>query len=165
MKAISIKQPYANLVVEPDLNNLGFGIKPIENRSWPCPEKYIGQRVLIHASGKPVPYGSLGDILTQAQYDSLNRNFAPFTFLNCGEIIGSVEIVDCVVNHHSIWAEKTNQNEVCLNGIPLYHVTQKEGVIYNWVLANPIKFEKPIPAKGKLRFWEFDIEKYNICKK
>ena len=43
MKAISIKQPWASLIAH--------GIKDIENRTWKCPQKYIGQRVLIHASG------------------------------------------------------------------------------------------------------------------
>ncbi len=43
MKTISIKQPWASLIVH--------GIKDIENRTWACPKKYIGQRVLIHASG------------------------------------------------------------------------------------------------------------------
>lgn len=42
MKAISIKQPWASLIAH--------GIKDIENRTWKCPQKYIGQRVLIHAS-------------------------------------------------------------------------------------------------------------------
>ena len=46
MKAITIKQPWASLIVH--------GIKDIENRTWACPWKYIGHRVLIHASGKPV---------------------------------------------------------------------------------------------------------------
>lgn len=43
MKVISIKQPWASLIAH--------GIKDIENRTWKCPQKYIGQRVLIHASG------------------------------------------------------------------------------------------------------------------
>lgn len=43
MKAISIKQPWASLIA--------YGIKDFENRTWKCPQKYIGQRVLIHASG------------------------------------------------------------------------------------------------------------------
>ena len=52
-----------------------------------------------------------------------------------GSIIGSVEIVDCVINYSSIWADKG---------------------VYNWVLANPVLFKKPIPAKGRLSFWEYD---------
>ena len=69
-------------------------------------------------------------------------------------IIGSVEIVDCVINHPSIWAEKW--------------VTKKwhNGVwggtfdlqLYNWVLSNPILFDKPIlNVKGKLGFWDYDL--------
>ena len=49
--------------------------------------------------------------------------------------IGSVEIVDCVVDYSSIWAEKG---------------------VYNWVLANPILYSKPIEnVKGKLSFWDY----------
>jgi len=59
--------------------------------------------------------------------------------LPLGAIIGSVELVDCVINHPSIWAEKSTA----------------EHYIYNWVLANPILFPEPIPAKGKLSFWNF----------
>lgn len=59
-----------------------------------------------------------------------------------GCIIGSVEIVDCVQNHPSIWAEKG---------------------VYNWVLANPVLFNKPIEnVKGKLSFWDFDLKEEAI---
>jgi len=33
MKAITIKQPWASLIVH--------GIKDIENRTWSCPKKYL----------------------------------------------------------------------------------------------------------------------------
>lgn len=45
-KAISVKQPWAYL--------LCAGIKPIENRTWPLPEKHKGERTFIHAGAKPV---------------------------------------------------------------------------------------------------------------
>lgn len=70
-------------------------------------------------------------------------------------IIGSVEIVDCVINHSSIWAEKTENYTVGMNPKLHENVTGRK-VIYNWVLANPVLFEKPIPAKGRLSFWEYD---------
>ena len=31
--------------------------------------------------------------------------------------------------------------------------------IYNWVVTDPILFDHPIPCKGKLSFWNFDIPK------
>lgn len=128
MKAITIKQPWASLIVH--------GIKNIENRTWSCPKKYLGQRVLIHSSGKPLNYDNFYDsILTNEQLLALpeNKEWKDFSFCT-GSIIGSIEIVDCVQYHSSIWAEKK---------------------VYNWVLANPILFPEPIPAKGKLSFWEY----------
>lgn len=131
MKAITIKQPWAFLIVH--------GIKDIENRTWACPEKYIGHRVLIHASGKPVETRNPNSVFTKAQWDSLPVEFQ--RKIICAEgivnsaIIGSVMITDCVVNHPSIWAEKG---------------------VYNWVLSNAVLFSEPIPVKGKLSFWDFD---------
>ena len=67
MKAITIKQPWASLIVH--------GIKNIENRTWPCPKKYLGQRVLIHSSGKPLNYDNFYDsILTNEQLLALPEN-------------------------------------------------------------------------------------------
>lgn len=136
MKAITVKQPWASLIVE--------GIKDIENRTWPT--KFRG-RVLVHAGASPVKFNALGDILTQQQFDILKGNVNPFIGNYLGAIIGSVEIVDCVINHPSIWADKTSIGKC----YPM-------PVIYNWILANPIKFNKPIPAKGKLSFWDFADE-------
>ena len=128
MKAITIKQPWASLIVH--------GIKDIENRTWSCPDKYIRQRVLIHSSGC---HGKKFEInLTDEQMEqafSLISETSTSGKWAFGEIIGSVEIVDCVQNHPSIWAEKG---------------------VYNWVLANPILYANPIEnVKGKLSFWDY----------
>lgn len=127
MKAITIKQPWASLIVH--------GIKDIENRTWTCPKKYIGQRVLIHASAKPdkEPYMIFNDTQSNA-IDDFIMDVCGYYQQN-GSIIGSIEIVDCVINHPSIWAEKG---------------------VYNWVLSNPIIFESPIEnVNGKLSFWDY----------
>lgn len=147
MKALTIKQPWASLIVE--------GVKDIENRTWKCPEKYIGQRVLIHASKIPINFkfeikgqASANEIQIASMLNHCEENNL------YGAIIGSVEIVDCVINHTSIWAEKTEGVTDCNTNefIP----RRKPRPIYNWVLANPIMFPEPIPAKGKLSFWEFN---------
>lgn len=145
MRAITIKQPWASLIVE--------GIKDVENRTWRCPQKYIGKRVLVHAGMdnllKRVKYGDTIQFMTPEQIEyvirTYERNLAIFgTNLPTGAIIGSVKIVDCVVNHESIWAEQSDDHQI---------LTMRP--IYNWVLANPIKFPEPIPCKGKLSFWEY----------
>ncbi len=144
MKTISIKQPWASLIIE--------GIKDIENRTW---KTSFRGTVLVHASGKPI--GKITDLLTQDQFDSLNVNrFAPewLQLLMAGRytnsaILGTVDIVDCVINHPSIWAEK---------GTLIYDTNLQIVPIYNWVLANPVKFNQPIlNVKGKLSLWDYKI--------
>lgn len=173
MKAITDKQPWASLIVE--------GIKDVENRTWPCPKKYIGKRVLIHAGiSKTLDHIPLDGIFSEQQLWNLRSSFTEIELCKRtyphGAIIGSVEIVDCVINHPSIWAEDTNGvvNKVFFD--PKVYVKKewildsngnyvhKKDAIYNWVLANPIKFPEPIPAKGKLGFWDFKPdEKYFGC--
>lgn len=139
MKTLSVRQPWAYLLCS--------GIKDIENRTWKLPKKHKGERVLIHASAKA------DDIKLAIDGQATAEEIQLFSALNyCDEnelysaIIGSVEIVDCVINHPSIWAEKG---------------------VYNWVLANPILFEKPIlNVKGKLGFWDYDLpEEYETILK
>jgi hypothetical protein len=139
MKVLTVKQPWAYLICS--------GIKDIENRSWKLPEKYKGERVLIHASAKA------DDIKLAIDGQATVEEIQLLSALNyCDEnelysvIIGSVEIVDCVINHPSVWAEKG---------------------VYNWVLANPILFDKPIlNVKGKLGFWNYDLpEEYETILK
>ena len=143
MKVLTVKQPWASLIVE--------GIKDIENRTWKT--NYRG-RILIHASGRKLK-GIMGDYLSEKQIEFLycggTRLKKVYDF-ECGKqtysaIIGSVEIIDCVINHPSIWAEKT-----------FYDGFEDDKPIYNWVLANPIKFEKPIPCKGALSLWDYKGE-------
>lgn len=96
MKAISVKQPWAYLICS--------GIKDIENRTWRLPEKHKGKRVLISSSAK----SDANVLFTPAQKAEIDKwkthNILGF---DTGVIIGSVVFTDCVVNHHSIWAEKT----------------------------------------------------------
>ena len=133
MKAISIKQPWASLIAH--------GIKDIENRTWKCPEKYIGTRVLIHASAKwDDRHRDMSSLFTPKQWESMNPKLQRIMVggtLPTSTIIGSVDIVACKQNHRSIWAEPCT---------------------YNWVLANPILFESPIEnVKGKLSFWDYEL--------
>lgn len=135
-KVLSVRQPYASLLVS--------GEKDVENRSRKT--NYRGT-VLIHASARMhdvveklsgylqdgVPLiGIEKDIMREADYaESYDRMSA---------ILGSVDIVDCVQNHPSEWAEKGQ---------------------WHWVCANAKKFEHPIRnVKGKLGIWEWegDIE-------
>lgn len=138
MKALSIKQPWASLIAN--------GVKDIENRTW---KTNFRGRIYIHASGHPAFTGSYKENLPIDFWGGVSeaekRNLLD-SFQNRGAIIGEVDIVDCVINHHSEWAEKSSFLTGC--SVP----------IYNWVLANPVMYDKPIlNVKGKLSFWDFNI--------
>jgi len=191
MNIITIKQPWAYLICH--------GIKDIENRTWRCPQKYIGERILIHAGAKP------DNIKLEVEGQASTKEIEMFSALNFAEennlfgcIIGSIEIVNCVINHSSIWAEKTPYIVELEEGVYLSNGTGDPArtllinsalnfktrgeahtamlrateyrsfkyakviqgkPIYNWVLANPLLFKNPIEnVKGKLSFWETDLE-------
>ena len=148
MKAISIRQPWAYLVIK--------GIKPIENRTWKLPEKYKEKRVLVH-TGMQYDNRQILDLFTTDQWYSLFPSDKSEYILErkwqTSAIIGSVEIVDCVINHPSIWAEKTDIISDPDCGLPIYG-----DKIYNWVLKDPILFSKHIlNVKGKLSFFTPEI--------
>lgn len=88
MKALSIRQPWAWLIVN--------GWKNIENREWPT--RFRG-RFLIHASKS----------MTMAEYDDCRMFVAgattlpPIYALERGGIVGEADLVDCVTQHDSHW--------------------------------------------------------------
>ena len=157
MKAITIKQPWASLIVE--------GIKDIENRTW---KTSFRGRVLIHAGMNAAPFSNSPNAAIIKKFiGEITKNGTDYSQYPFGSIIGSVDIVDCVVNHASIWAEP-EYDTICEVGgchSPTCDGCGKSKTIkaYNWVLANPVKFTKPIIARGKLSFWESEIEVCHIC--
>lgn len=157
-KALSIKQPWASLIAH--------GIKDIENRTW---KTNFRGRIYIHTSGKwtaesaeisinnPNVKQALESVGMIHKYDveSIGHKGYSFSGLIHGAIIGEVDIVDCVIDHPSIWAEKISESNYQIAAI--LNVNPKP--IYNWVLANAVLYEKPIlHVKGKLSFWEPDID-------
>ena len=95
MKAISIRQPWAWLIVN--------GVKDVENRTWPT--KYRG-RVLIHAAKGMTRDEYNGCRLFVAEFDEyLAHKIPAFESLPRGGIVGEAVIIDCVTVHDSEWFE------------------------------------------------------------
>lgn len=134
MKAITIKQPFATLIVD--------GVKDVENRSWVLPKKYIGERVLIHASKNESFYKQMPVEMSFEQIkefaDHYNNTTINAEIFPLGAIIGSVVITGCVTDRESVWAMPDH---------------------FHFTLAHAVRFPEPIPATGKLGFWEYDAIK------
>lgn len=155
MKAITVKQPWASLIVH--------GIKDVENRTW---KTNFRGRVLIHSGAKSaVDYkrrclmgfwgiGMTDEMIIKANEYGIEHGCRWDEWLKINSvIIGSVEIVDCVTNYPSIWAERPYMGKIKDDSLIGHHM--EPVIIWNWVLAHPILFPKPIPVKGKQSFWDY----------
>jgi hypothetical protein len=89
MKAISIKQPWAWLIVN--------GLKDIENRDWITWER---GHVLIHA-GKQ--FDNEGYAWIAEHMQSVFEQMPEPNQYDMGGVVGECEIVDCVVESTSPW--------------------------------------------------------------
>ena len=95
MKAISIRQPWAWLIIH--------GGKDIENRTWTT--NFRG-RVLIHAS-KGMTESEYDSVFYYLQQDRRTRDLVytipNYSVLKRGGIIGEVDVIDCVSTSSSPW--------------------------------------------------------------
>jgi hypothetical protein len=89
MRAISIRQPWAALIVA--------GVKDVENRPWPTSHR---GEVLIHAS-QNVAGWSLADVERMYGFEA-PADIARLCALR-GGIVGMATIVDCVTARASKW--------------------------------------------------------------
>ena len=102
MKALSVRPPWAWAIV-----HLG---KDVENRTWMT--RYRGP-LLIHASRNWDQAGA-------ARIKAIGGDFDEFqVYRSRGGVIGQVDLVDCVRNHRSPWAEPGLVHLVLANARPL----------------------------------------------
>lgn len=90
MKVLSIKQPWASLIIQPHLGLL----KDIENRSW---HTNFRGNLLVHAS---LQFDQQGADWIQQRF---GIKIAPPGSVKTGGIIGMVYLSDCVTRHRSLW--------------------------------------------------------------
>lgn len=112
------------------------GFKDIENRNWPT--KFRG-RIYVHASKSQSDMNK--EIVAFMLRRLNNRQTAEFMVayerLDFGALIGELDIVGCVDLHPSPWFFGR----------------------YGFLVANPQLYEKPIPCKGALGFFEVRLGK------
>ena len=127
IKALSIKQPWADLILGggAEMTNRPADRKTIEVRTWR--RNYRGL-VLIHAPKTLDP-------------SAMNR-FCVTGESVTGAYLGIVILVDIIQFNKNNWKElrPLHQNWTTLN--PFYD-------FFGWVLEKAMRFEEPIPGKGR----------------
>lgn len=123
MKALSILQPWAWLIIRPDITDpaerakayADGRIKDIENRTWST--KFRG-RVLVHVGKKLNREDYLYDVTDiQMHTGILLPSFEEMKELT-GGIVGAVDIVDCVSSSLSRWKNDPGFGFVLANAAP-----------------------------------------------
>ena len=109
MKIISIRQPWASLIVS--------GAKDVENRTWST--RYRGP-ILIHASRTV-------DKISNDEFQARFEMPLPAALLR-GGVIGTAEIVDCVGDHPSRWYAVGHYAFVLANPRPVPFIRWKEAL-------------------------------------
>ena len=121
MKTLSVKAPWAWLICA--------GYKDIENRTWKT--NYRG-RILIHVPANS--HKNWSHIYPPQAMDIKLPNRSAMS-----AIIGEVEIIDCIKNARSIWAQAG---------------------CWHWIMGNPILYDTPIlGVKGRLGLWDYENKK------
>ena len=144
MKAYTVYQPYAYATVA--------GLKHYETRPR---RTSIRGRVAVHAGKKWFNADGLSEMLNreiaygkiiETEYERGFDNVKQAIELAYGAVIGTVEIVDCVP-----------VEEI------MHTLTERERVLgdyspgrFAWVLQNPVMFDKPVPARGKQGWWNWE---------
>ena len=129
MKVLTIKQPWATLIMQGD--------KRFEFRSWQT--KYRGD-LLIHA-GKGIDKEAMKRL---SKY--ITEDFP------AGKILGKVTLVDCVKMSPEFKDILLKENK----DIYAKSYFQEN---YGWQMDNVQVFKEPIETKGHLSLWEYNIEK------
>ena len=127
MKVLTIKQPWATLIMQRD--------KRFEFRSWQT--KYRGD-LLIHA-GKGTDKEAMKRLAKYLPEE-----------LTYGKILGKVKLVDCIKMSPEF-------KELLLKENSDIYAKSSFQENYGWQVSEVEVFDKPIEAKGHLSLWEYEI--------
>ena len=156
MKALTVWQPWASLIIE--------GAKPYEFRGWRPPRSMIGQRIVIHAAARKVDrdeaaalYGVLSlreqtdDLRLAAAETCLHpeRAIAVLQRLAGGQLPIAAGIGTAVLGEPRIGTEIAQAF-----GVPRANDSDRdEHANWGWPMLDIEKWDTPIPMRGAQGFW------------
>lgn len=152
MKVLTLSQPWATLVA--------IGAKKIETRSWNT--RYRGP-LLIHAAAGLGPVGGVLGLGAQCSVEPFwgvlhAADYMRSDMLPRGAIVAVAELVSVIpteiLNRQGSWIIDTDT----------WSMTDQERAFgdytpgrYAWLLSDVQALPTPIPVKGQLGLWEYDL--------
>ena len=145
MKAISLHQPWASLII--------MGVKRCETRSWKPPDALIGQRIAIHASKRVDP------LVLEEPFATLLPD--PVRDCPTGVLLGTAILEGAFSIDHPADANLIAGE---------YHRGEDEGAValelafgdytvgrWAWGLADVHALSHPVPFNGRQKFWDIGL--------
>lgn len=130
MKTLSIRQPWATLIV--------MGLKEFEFRTWKT--KYRGE-ILIHAS--------LGiDKKSMKKFEYLHLTYP------LGVIVGSCNVTDCIKFNSNLAKKYLKKDKNVYHNLENHDL--ENDILYGWKLENIKKIDSNIKVKGQLGLWNYN---------
>lgn len=144
MKAISLHQPWASLVMQ--------GVKRLETRSWAPPASLEGRRVLVHAAKR------LDPCVLEAPFSQVIRN--PEVNAPTGVLLGSVLLegawrIDSAADRDLVVGEYHRGEGARARELELAFGDFELGR-WMWGLQAPRQLNVPIPYNGRQGFFKVD---------
>ena len=151
MYAITLHQPWASLIA--------LGIKAVETRSWPAPERLIGQTIAIHAGKKIVKQP--GCLVEKEMLVRIGRDWRraiPSGVVVATATLSGVARVTCI-NATGRCAVHDLSTEVgCAVGLGQTRIDTWGDFSpgrWLWFLAEVSALPAPVPAIGHQSFWRW----------
>jgi len=167
MKALTVWQPWASLIVE--------GAKPYEFRGWRAHQSMIGQRIVIHAAARTIRAREIGDLLDdmkaggeawasrclhQAQAETVLESALRMTLTgrpslpllpSADDLPYSAGLGTAVIG------EPRNGFDIAEEfGLPRVNDSDRdEHANWGWPMLDIEKWDEPIPLKGAQGFWNW----------
>lgn len=172
MKAVTVRQPWAWAITEAAaLTALGVTPKLVENRGRQVADKHIGQRIGIHAGKGWCPVGA-ADRRVKAAWWTFSQHINPHAphpllaaigdnrtgwtgwlqadslWVPSGAVVAVATLVEC----HKAAPIGGSPTEVCCApwGDATYPHRNTVGPAYHLVLADVVRLDQPVPARGAL---------------
>jgi hypothetical protein len=173
MKALTLWQPWASLIV--------VGAKPFEFRKWKAHRSVIGQRIVIHASARPMVAEEIRQIVNNLKWGGANAAatclhvdaalelLMPLYHLKKPDglplsagvgtaIVGEPrDGIDIAIQDFGFPREAVGE----LPGLPGFDSERGEHANYGWPMLEIEKWDAPQPMRGAQGLWNWpDAQKF-----
>lgn len=170
MRAITLWQPWASLI--------SIGVKPFETRDYPPPRVMLGQRIAIHAAVKHAgkmqaemmrgPHWDVAVAISHALEEAGHRgNWGdlPHGAVVCTAVLENAYQCGPMDDDGQVFIQRCASGK-SIGGVPTFFQSDPFGDYsldrWAWRLTDVQVLARPIPARGKQGWWEFDPGEHNL---